>query len=147
MQIFLCIYSSSLLRIRGSTYCSLKTELEEIINAKKLKDSANNFKKSVSIISSRVFLKPFACVGVIYFLFRLSGSVVISHYTATFFEFTGTSFDPQFVSIVIGVTRVLSSLSVPLILRTMTKRMAFITIGSAFTVGMLGGKFWLNSLH
>ena len=136
-------FSSSLSRIRGSTYYSLKTELEEIINAKRLKDSA----KSVSIISSRVFLKPFASVGVIYFLFRLSGSVVISHYTSTFFEFTGTSFDPQLVSIIIGVTRVLSSLSVPLILQTMTKRMAFITIGSAFTVGMLGGKFWSNSLH
>ena len=84
---------------------------------------------------------PFACVGVIFFLFRLSGSVVISHYTATFFEFTGTSFDPEYVSIVIGVARVISSLSVPLILRAMTKRMAFIAFGSAFTLGMLGGKF------
>ena len=141
MQIFLCIYSSSLLRIRGSTYCSLETELEEIINAKNLKENTNNYKKTVSIIASRVFLMPFACVGVIFILFRLSGSVVISHYTATFFEFTSTSFDPQSVSIIIGVTRLLSSFSVPLILKTMTKKMAFVTIGSASTTAMLGGKF------
>ena len=141
MQLFLCIYSSSLLRIRGSTYCSLETELEEIINANNLKENTNNYKKTVSIIASRVFLMPFACVGVIFILFRLSGSVVISHYTATFFEFTSTSFDPQSVSIIIGVTRLLSSFSVPLILKTMTKKMAFITIGSTSTTAMLGGKF------
>ena len=128
------------MRIRGSTYFALETELEEIVNAKNLKGTSNNLKKLFSIILSRVFLQPFACVGIIYILFRMSGSSVVPHYTATLFEFTGMSFDPQHVAILIGITRVFSSFSVPLLLKTMTKRMTFIIIGSASTLGMLTGK-------
>ena len=138
-----CLFSSALQRIRGSTYFALETELEEIVNARKQKGTSNN----LSIILSRVFLQPFACVGVIYILFRFSGSVVLSHYTATFFELAETSFDPLSVSISIGVIRIISTFSVPILLKTMSKRMAFIVIGSASTMGMLSGKVLLYALN
>ena len=79
---------------------------------------------------------PFACVGVIFILFRLSGFVVVSHYTATYFEFTYTSFDPLTASIIIGVARLMSSICLPLILGTTSKRTAFIIFGSVSTVSM-----------
>ena len=61
MQIFLCIYSSSLLRIRGSTYCSLETELEEIINAKNLKCLAD---PDLTLVSKRILWKwPYMVVS------------------------------------------------------------------------------------
>ena len=116
------------------------------MNAKKLKGTSST-KKSFSIILSKVFLQPFACVGVIFILFRLTGSTVISHYTATLFEFMGMSFDPLSVSILIGVTRVISTFSVPLLLKRMSKRKAFIVIGSVSTLGMLSGKVFVKSIE
>ena len=143
----LSICSASLLRIRGNAYSSLETELEEIKSSKNLKASGNNFLELISIISSRVFLVPYACVGVLFILFRLSGFVVISHYTATYFEFTNTSFDPLSTPIIIGAVRLMSSICLPLILRTMQKKTAFVTLGFASTAGMLSGKLFLNSYH
>ena len=90
---------------------------------------------------------PFACVGVIQILFRLSGFSVISHYTATYFEFTNTPFDPLSLSIVIGGVRLISAMCLPLVLGPMSKKTAFATYGSASTVGMLSGKSFLNSFH
>ena len=132
----------SLLRTRGKTYCSLETELGEIINAKKLSGSANNFKHLASLVSSRVFLMPFASVGVIFILFRLSGFVVISHFTATYFELTGISFNPLIAPIVIGVARLASTFFLPLIIGNVTKKTAFTTLGFSSTLGMLTGKFF-----
>ena len=103
--------------------------------------------KLISIISSRVFLVPFSCVGVIYILYRLSGFVIIGHYTATYFEFTKTSFDPLSASILIGAVRLMSTICLPFILGTMSKRTAFVIFGSASTVGMLSGKLLLNFFH
>ena len=128
-------------KIRGNTYCSLETELEEIINAKNSRCSINTLKDFINIMSSRVFLQPFACVGVMFILHRLSAFIVISHNTATYFEFTGTYYNPLRVSISYGVVRLISSLCMPLILTNMTKRMGFISFGSASTLAMLGGIF------
>ena len=88
---------------------------------------------------------PFASVGVIFILFRLSGFVVISHFTATYFELTGISFNPLIAPIVIGVVRLASNLFLPLIIGTVTKKTAFITLGFTSTVGMLTGKFCFNA--
>ena len=104
-------------------------------------------------MSSRVFLQPFACVGVLFILHRLSAFVVISHNTATYFELTGTYYNPLFVSISYGVVRLISSLCMPLILIIMTKRTGFISFGSASTLAMLGGIFssffghWLSQAY
>ena len=128
-------------KIRGKTYYSLETELEEIINAKNLSCSINTFKEFINIMSSKAFLQPFACVGVLFILHRLTAFIVISHNTAIYFEFTGTAYNPLFVSISYGVVRLISSLCMPLILTITTKRMGFISFGSASTLAMLGGIF------
>ena len=136
-----------MLRIRGNAYSCLETELEEIKSSKNVKASENNFLKLVSIILSRVFWVPYACVGVLFILFRLSAFVVISHYTATYFEFTNTSFDPLSTPIIIGAVRLMSAICLPLILQNVSKRTAFVTLGFASTAGMLSGKSFLNSYH
>ena len=132
-------FSASMLTIRGKCYHSVEEELEEIINAKDLKGSTNSFMKSISLVSSKTFLVPFACVGVILILFRLSGFVVISHYTATYFELIGVGIDPMFVPILVGVVRLLSTIFLPFILRSITKKMVFIVMGFTSFVGMLIG--------
>ena len=104
-------------------------------------------------MSSRAFLQPFACVGVLFILHRLTAFIVISHNTAIYFEFTGTAYNPLFVSISYGVVRLISSLCMPLILTITTKRMGFISFGSASTLAMLGGIFssffghWLSQAY
>ena len=144
-MLFLWIFSASLMRIRGNTYGSLDTELDEIISAKIHDASAQSVLDLIKILSSRAFMVPFSCVGAICILFRLSGFVVISHYTANCIEFSGTQFDPLSSSILIGAVRLVSSLCLHLILGIMSKRTAFIAIGSASTLGMLSGKLYFNS--
>ena len=96
------------------------------------------------ILFSPMFLKPFACVGSTFILYRLSSFVVISHYTATIFEFMGIIYDPLAVSIGYGTIRLISSMCLPVFLAMLTKQMGLLLFGIASTLAMLAS---MSILH
>ena len=96
------------------------------------------------ILISPIFLKPFACLGITFILYRLSSFVVLSRYTATIFEFMGILYDPLAVSIGYGTIRLISSMCLPVFLTMLTKRMGLLLFGIASTLAMLAS---MSILH
>ena len=124
---------------RGGDNEDVKKELLDIVDAKKGKchKSQQSF---FGIATSGEFWKPFSCVGVICILFRLSCFSILSHYTAPFLDRAEINLDPLLAAVLIGVFRLVFSLSAFLILSITSKRTAFILGGTASTLGMLLGK-------
>ena len=124
---------------RGGDNEKVRKELQEIVGSKKAK--CNNSKRSfIGIVTSGQFWRPFSCVGAIFILFRLSSFSVLSHYTAPFLDRAGISLDPLLASVIIGVFRLVSSLTAFALFAFVTKRKAFILGGFTSTFGMLVGK-------
>ena len=71
---------------RGKDYQQQEDELNEIMEQAQNKDVPNNISGHFQVLTSRRFLRPFLCVGVIYTLFQLSGFFVISTYAHIFLE-------------------------------------------------------------
>ena len=134
------ISRASLRKIRGECYYNLETELEEISNAK----NWNQSKGLMRILFSRIFLKPFVCVGITLILYQLSSFSILTTYTATIFEFMGIIYDPLAVSIGYGTIRLISSMCLPVFLAMLTKRMGLLSFGIASTLAMLAS---MSILH
>ena len=134
------ISRASLRKIRGECYYNLETELEEISNAK----NWNQSKGLMRILFSRIFLKPFVCVGITLILYQLSSFSILTTYTATIFEFMGIIYDPLAVSIGYGTIRLISSMCLPVFLAMLTKRLGLMSFGIASTLAMLAS---MSILH
>ena len=124
---------------RGGENDNVKKELEEIIAAKEAK--SNQPKKSfLGIISSGEFWRPFSCVGILFILFRLTGFSILSHYAAPFLDRAQISLDPLLAAVIIGIIRLVSSISAFVILAYASKKKTFILTGLISTFGMLIGQ-------
>ena len=129
------------MHFRGGYSEDVQKEFRDIIGAKEAKKLESDQKSFLATASSGEFWKPFSCVGVLYIFFRLSCFSILSHYTAPFLERAEISLDPLVASILIGIFRLLSSLSSFVILLITSKRTAFCLCGVISTIGMLVGKF------
>ena len=104
------ISRKSLSFYRGEDNDKVREELQEIVDAKESK--CNQSKKSfLGIVSSGEFWRPFSCVGILFILFRLSSYSILSHYTAPFLDKAHISLDPLLAAVIIGIIRLVSSLS------------------------------------
>ena len=73
---------------RGKDNNEREGELNSIIE---LAEQSDGLKKSrlcenLKVFKSPDFLRPFRCVGVLYFLYNMSGLLMIATYTDTFLE-------------------------------------------------------------
>ena len=118
----------------------MKEELLGIADAKIDKEGERPKQSFCAIATSGEFWKPFACVGVLFIIFRLSCFSILSHFTAPFLDRAGIELDPLLVGAIIGVVRLIFSLMSILILSFISKRTAFILGGLATTFGILLGK-------
>ena len=132
-------FRKSLKFFRGEKYTFLQEELDEIAEAQAHKGPSKGIISTLSIIGSSVFLKPL-CAAVINILFRLSGFSVLARYTATYLEKAGIDFDPLLGSTIIGVIRILASLSTVMVLIVMAKKTVFNTFGLISTLSMMSGR-------
>ena len=82
------IYRKSMDFYRGKDCQELENELKEIMEqAQNNQDAPNGIWGHFQALTSKRFLRPFLCVGVIYTLFHLSGFNIISGtYTHIFLE-------------------------------------------------------------
>ena len=110
------------------------------MEAKEAKNSQPNV-SFLYTVTCGAFWRPFYCVGVLFMLFRLLSSSVLSHYTAPFLERAGVNLDPLLAAVVIGIFRVASAF-IPFVLFSFTsKRTTFVLGGSFSTLGILIGKY------
>ena len=133
------IFRKSLIYYRGGENENVRKELQQIVCSKEAKCHHSN-RSFTGIVTSGQFWRPFSCVGAIFILFRLSSFSVLSHYTAPFLDRAGISLDPLLASVIIGVFRLVSSLTAFALFAFVTKRTAFILGGFTSTFGMLLGK-------
>ena len=65
-----------------------EAELNSIIELAEQSDGLikNEFCENLNVLMSPDFLRPFRCVGILYFLFNMSGMLIIATYTDTFLE-------------------------------------------------------------
>ena len=127
------------MHFRGGYSEDVQNEFKDIVGAKEAKKQHSD-RSFLATASSGEFWRPFSCVGVLYIFFRLSCFSILSHYTAPFLERAEISLDPLVASILIGLFRLLASLSSFIILLITSKRTAFCLCGAASTIGMIVGK-------
>ena len=131
-------FRKSLTFLRGDKYTFLQEELDEIAEAQAHKGPSKGMISTLSTMGSSMFLKPLPA-AMIFVLFELSGFTVLSHYTATYLEKAGIYFDPLLGSTIIGVIRILASLSTVMVLMVMAKKTAFNTFGLISSLSMMSG--------
>ena len=133
------IFRKSLMYYRRGYNENVRKELQEIVGSKEAK--CNQSKISfIGILTSGQFWRPFSCVGIIFILFRLSSFSILSHYAAPFLDRAGISLDPLLASVIIGISRLVSSLAAFVLFLFASKRTAFVLGGMASVFGMLAGK-------
>ena len=74
---------------RSKEFHSQEIELQSIVEREANRASSDpnpHFWGRLQILKSPVFLRPFKCVGMIYILLNMSGTVLIISYTASFLE-------------------------------------------------------------
>ena len=73
---------------RGKDNKEWEGELNSIIELAEQSDGQkkNKFSENLKVLMSPDFLRPFRCVGILYFLFNMSGMLIIATYTDTFLE-------------------------------------------------------------
>ena len=97
----------SLQLFRGKSY-DVSGELNEIKqkhNTKKMQSNKNTWKSMMNGIFSTPFIKPFSCVGILYFMDAWSGFNPLLTYTFEILEKAGSNIDSGLVLIIVGSIR------------------------------------------
>ena len=104
---------NSMVYFRGRNY-SFQEELNEIIKqhdskANYTKEGISSWKYSFSKILSKSFLKPFLCVGVLYFSNAWTGFVTITAYMIFILEYSGSTLDASSCILLVGIIQLLTA--------------------------------------
>ena len=71
---------------RGNNEWEWEGELDSIVKLAEKNDSQNGFCGNLRVLRSPAFVRPFRCVGILFILYSMSGILIVSTYTDTFFE-------------------------------------------------------------
>ena len=73
---------------RGNNEREWEDELDSIMKLAEEKDTPNkiSFCGNLKVLRSPTFLRPFRCAGILFMLYSMSGIMIVSTYTDTFFE-------------------------------------------------------------
>ncbi len=137
--------------LRGAYFKELEEEFKEITDARDAKRALNgkgeedDWKTSLSLLvktlNSRLFWKPFACVGVIFVLYGISGYGVMANYMAFFLAQSGVDLDPLLATIVIHVTRVPTAIAASFLLLRCSKKVVFFACTMVTVVSLAASEF------
>ncbi|XP_034824898.1 facilitated trehalose transporter Tret1-like isoform X2 [Maniola hyperantus] len=99
---------SSLIKLRGST-CNLQDEIQKMINFKE-KNHVEPLKTPKEIIKALLApstLKPFAILAIYFFIYQWCGVNTITFYAVEVFQASGTQIDKYWLTISMGIIRVI----------------------------------------
>ena len=133
----------SLIRLRGNRY-DIKTEFEEIVNKKKIKEALG--KSTLQTLCSRTFLLPFLRIGTLVILTQWTGISVLGSYMVTIFTEADSSIDPTLAPIIVCTVQQMLSLLATMILRVSPRKPLFLfcATGIAISQAGLGTYFYLK---
>ena len=150
---------------RGKNNKKWDGELQSIIKLaeKCCSKKKNSFWGNLQVLISPAFLRPFRCVGILFILYSMSGILIVSTYTDTFFEVYSclfwlhcfnnlmnvfwqlaskeakTSIPAEYQAIIHGALELAASLLGPIILTKVHKRTAFILCGALAALSIAVG--------
>ena len=98
---------------RGKYYDGLKEEIQSIIDKRDEKRNSITLGGSSSSVlkrlSTKAFLKPFSCVGVLYGLCQFNGTAPLVVYMKNVFRDSGTTFDASLAPMLVGLIQVVTT--------------------------------------
>ena len=98
----------SLKFFRGLQY-DISREFNEMLKKHQSKPESKSISYVLQRLTSRAFLKPYMCIGVIEALFNVCGFEVTLIYMVDLLKDTGSSIDPSLGPVIMGVSRIIIS--------------------------------------
>ena len=98
----------SLKFFRGLQY-DISNEFNEMLKKHQSKPESKSISYVLQRLTSRAFLKPYMCIGVIEALFNVCGFEVTLIYMVDLLKDTGSSIDPSLGPVIMGVSRIIMS--------------------------------------
>ncbi|XP_039748735.1 facilitated trehalose transporter Tret1-like isoform X2 [Pararge aegeria] len=98
----------SLAKLRGST-CDLQDEIQKMVNFKEKNhvEPLKSPKEIIKALLSPSALKPFGILAVYFFIYQWCGVNTITFYAVEVFEASGAQFDKHWLTISMGILRVI----------------------------------------
>ena len=127
-------------------------EMEEIIANSKNNQNSDSFsqkaRNTITIYTSRNFLKPFAFAGSLFCLYNFSGFLLVEFYMMTIFTESGSSIKSSTATLLVSCWRLLVSLVASFALLHVSRRTLFLstTFLVAVSLASLGTFFYLKTL-
>ena len=128
---------------QGSIDPGVEEEVNAIIeNATMTKGKEGYINGSLRQLTSNSFLKPFLCIGILYWSYNMSGYGVIPSYSNDYFDNAGAqAFSYETESVILGSVRWILTFLAPFILLKLPKKCLFVICGLVSSVGYILGEY------
>ena len=108
-------------------------EIEEIIQSKNEKNKQETYEPKkrgllslLRVMTSKTFLRPFSCAGVLYLMAQLTGVSTMVLYMTNIFQDSGSSIDPRLAPVIVAGIRVVTAGLAAFVLRFASRRHLFV---------------------
>ena len=97
---------------------------------------------------SFAFIKPFACIGILYPLYEFSGTTIITNYMQSIIIESKIELEPPTCSLILGFVRIFSSVVTLLTIQNLQPKLTYVTFAIIKTVSLLLiGAYFLLQFH
>ena len=133
---------------RGSAAPEIDEEVNAIIESQSNTKSQEGYRSgSLGKLTTISFLKPFSCIGIIYFCCSISGYVAVSAYSNDYFDNAGAramSYGTE--SVILGIVKCIFTFLAPFILVKLSKKSLFVPCGFLSSIGFILGDYFMSYL-
>ena len=123
-------------------------EYDEILQHNHQKKELSHTEKLKSM-SSLGFIKPFACIGILYSLYEFSGTASTTNYLQSIIIESKIELESRTCSLILALVRLFSSLMILVTIQKMQPKFAYMAFAMirAVSLLMIGTYFWLQTNH
>ena len=130
---------------RGSASPGIDDEVNAIIESPSMKKRQEGYRGgSLRKLTTISFLKPFSCIGIIYFCCSISGYGAVSAYSNDYFDNAGAramSYGTD--SVILGIVKCIFTFLAPFMLVKLSKKKLFVTCGFLGSIGLILGDYFI----
>ena len=131
---------------RGSAAPGVDEEVNAIIESTSTTKCKEGYRcGSLRQLTTMSFLKPFACIGIIYLSYNISGYGAVAAYSNDYFDNAGAramSYGED--SVILGLVKCLLTFLAPFILFKLSKKRLFVTCGFVSSIGFIFGDYFVS---
>lgn len=139
---------SSLAKLRGST-CNLEDEIQKMIAFKEKNhvEPLRGFTETIKALVSPSTLKPFTILAIYFFVYQWCGVNTITFYAVGVFEASGASSDKYWLTISMGIIRVIFTVIGCILCRRCGRRMMTFISGFGCGITMIILAVYMYFIH